>query len=342
MTETKELAVITKKLAYFSRQAIPLHEAIDNIEGDIKNKKLRNNFDKLSLLLKSGKSLSESLDASPSIYPVHIKKIIQAGEEKGEVPETLEQISSYLVDEEILGASVCSRGIIMPAVLYLNIFTALIILMSFLLFPTFVELFDGMNLALPLPTRMVIAVTRFLHIPGLLAVIILLLAALDICVFLLNPVENSLFYSLPVTGSLLKKYYSFQIASTGGMMLEKGVSPEEVFLQLSKGITMAPVKKSLNSIYEKLKSGEKFSTIFEVPKFFTPIFCFIMAKGETDGKLPEAMNKAACIFKEDLLKLEIKDITQPGPVFVIVMGGIVGFVVISVFIPIYQVLGNIR
>jgi len=342
MTETQELAVITKKLAYFSRQAVPLHEVINNIHGDIKNKKLRNDFDKLSLLLKSGKSLSEALDVSPSIYPVHIKKIIQVGEEKGEVSETLEQISSYLVDEEMLGSSVCGRGIIMPAVLYLNIFTSLIILMSFFIFPTFVELFEGVNLALPLPTRMLMTLTRFLHIPGLLAVIILLLFTVDICVFFLNPVKNSLLYNLPVTGSLLKKYYSFQIASTGSMMLEKGVSPEEVFLHLSKGITMAPVKKSLNSIYEKLKSGEKFSTIFEVPKFFPDIFCFIMAKGESDGRLPEAMKSAASIFKEDLLKLEMKDITQPGPVFVLIMGGIIGFIILSVFIPLYQLVGSIR
>ena len=342
MNETKELAVITKKLACFSRQAIPLHEAINNIEGDIKNKKLRDNFDKLSLVLKSGKSLSDALDDSPPIYPVHIKKIIQGGEKKGEIAETLEQISSYLVDEEILGASVCGRGIIMPVVLYLNIFTALLILIVFFILPTFVELFEGINLVLPLPTRMIMALTVFLHIPGILPAIIVLLLAVDTCVFLLNPVKNSLLYNLPVTGSLLKKYYSFQIASTGGMMLEKGISPEEAFLHLSRGITMGPVKKSLNTIYEQLKSGDKLHTIFEVPKFFPDIFCFIMAKGERDGNLPEAMNKGACIFKEDLLKLEIKDITQPGPVFVIIMGSIAGFIVISLFMPLYQVMGTIR
>ncbi len=341
MTETKELAVITKKLAYFSRHSIPLYEAINNIERDIKNKKLRNDFNKVSLLIKSGKSLSEALDASHDLYPEHIKKIIQAGEEKGEISETLEQVSSYLIDEEILGSTVCGRGIIMPAVLYLNICTALILLMSFFIFPTFLELFDDINIILPLPTRIVMAVTGFLHIPGIMPAIILLLLTVDICVFLLNPVKNSLLYSLPVTGPLLKKYYSFQIASAGGMMLEKGVSPEEVFLHLSKGITMKPVKKSLNTIYEQLKSGEKLYTIFEVPKFFPDLFCFIMAKGESDGKLAEAMNKGACIFKEDLLKLEIKDITQPGPVFAIIMGFIVGFIVISVFMPLYQVIGTI-
>ncbi|HPZ08520.1 MAG TPA: type II secretion system F family protein [Candidatus Eremiobacteraeota bacterium] len=344
MNKTEELASITGRLAYFSNQGIPLYEIINHIKGDIKNNFLKNAFDKLSVLLRGGKSLSKALDSSPSIYPGYIKKIIEKGEEKGNLSEKLQEITSFMTEEEKLESSICKKGVIIPLIIYTNSVAALFLFMIFIILPTCVELFEGMDLCLPLPTRILIGITKVCRNPcyligpaGLLFIIILNLWAL-----FSNPIRSSITYYIPIIGDIVRKYYTYKIASRGSLLLKAGLSVEEVFLELSRGIDMGHAKRALAYISKRLKEGEKLATIFEVPQFFPPTFSLIMVRGEKEGKLEKFMRGAGDMYKEELIRLQPKDLMQPGHVFTVIFGFIMGFIIISVFLPMYQLIGCIK
>lgn len=340
MYYSEEVKEFTKKLAFFPEEGKSLSGIINNIKNDTKNRRLKNSLDIISMELEKGKTFSESLDKTEELYPSHIKKIIRGGEDKKEnLAETMKKIFRAMEKESRISDSI--KNFLVPMIIQFDIFTVILIfLFSYVLSP-FKSIFDDMNLTLPLLTGMLLSViTLFLNYL-FLGIYILLILILNISIFRSNPLKSSFLYYMPVTGQIIKNYYIFHISWTGEILAGAGLTLRETLEEIEKGISFVPVKNSLNYIIEGLKKGEKLPSLIERGKFFPPVFSRLILKGEYEENLEKAMYAASVAYKPEKPLLGQRE-NRYDMISVILVGCIIGFVILAVFMPLYQMLSLIK
>jgi len=343
LSNTRELVDFTRKLAYFTGKGLPLHETINNIKNDMKDRDLKNSADKLSSLIEAKKSFSKALESVTSIYPSHIRKIIQLGEEKGKLPETLEQISVFIEQEERTKNNIKSDYII-PVTLNLIFLFCIFVFLFLFIMPYYRNIFTGMNITLPLLTRLAISISHICTSPVFLMLYGVLLLLIVSPVFFGDPLKSGFIYNyIPLLGRKLQDYYTFHIAWTASMLLERGLSPDEAFDEIYRGIDMKPVKESLRYMVEGLKQNRNFSTIFERKGLFPGIFCWLAIKGENREDLHMFLKRAVNIYyKEENRPVETSDYREYGGVITLCTVLLMGFIVLALILPMYQLIGSIR
>ncbi len=341
MSNTKDLAGFTKKLAYFTLKGLPLHEAVNNIKDDIKDRDLKDSLDKLVSLLEAKKSLSKALESVPSLYPSHIRKIIQLGEEKGKLPETLKEISLSIAQEERI-ERIIKGDYIIPVTSNLILFFCLSAFLCFFIMPSFESVFGGMDISLPLPTRFVLFFSHICVSPLFLILYGMALLLIAVTLFFRDPLKSGFIYYLPLLGRKLQDYYTFHVAWTASMLLEGGLTPDEAFEEIYRGIDMKPVKSRLAYMSEELKKNRNFSAIFEKKGLFPGIFCWLLIKGENSEGLHMFIERAVNIYKAESRPLETSDYREYGGLIALFTVMVAGFIVLSFFLPLYQVIGTIK
>ena len=333
-----DIVLFTRQLADLVEAGLPLDRALTVLIRQTDSAGLRDRLVRIQEEVRAGRPLSEALAFYPREFPRLYVNMVHAGEATGRLAEVLERLAGYLEREIMRRAQVVS-ALTYPAVLILVAVSAVTFLLMFVV-PRLAPVFDELGQALPLPTVILLGVTQFIIrfwwqlAVGLAAVVFGLRQALSTPAG--REVWDAAKLRLPLFGRLLGRIVASRFVRSLGTMLTGGVpilGSLEIARDAVGNVTAARV---VDRVRDSIRQGEGLAEAMERTEFFLPVVVHMAAVGEETGKLPAMLIRTA-----DSLDFEIDGqirrlVTLIEPLIVLLMGGFVGFIVLSILLPIFE------
>lgn len=324
---------------------LSLSRALNVIERQTKNLKLRNIYKNLNQNISAGKTFYESLAAEPKIFSTLFVSMVKAGEEGGNLAESLKHLGlqmekTYLIQKKVKGAMIYP-GVILTVMILIGV------LMMIVVVPNLAKTFAELNTTLPLSTRIIIGISNFAanHYIFLLLIVAAIITSVIIFArsFIGRRAIDFLVLRIPVVGTIVKESNAARTARTLSSLLSSGVDLVTTVHITGEVLQNSYYKKVLERTEKIVEKGEPLSTIFEQEEKLYPIFVGEMISvGEETGKLA-SMLMGVATFYENEVEQKTKDMsTIIEPFLMVIIGAAVGFFAVSMIAPLYSVMNNIK
>ena len=334
----KEKAVFTHQLATLLKAGMKITAALKTLSKQTRNKRLKTVISQIHDDIEQSSSLSEAMARHSKIFSRVYTAIIEAAEQSGALSQTLSVLSSQLKSQ----ASVSSRiksALVYP--IFLLAVSALVvgILMTFVI-PKFIELFVNANQKLPVPTKILIGVSETMKGSWWVVAMVIVAAICAITTALKNRrfkmFFDSLLLNLPIAGTLNKKLQLARFARTLGSLLNGGVRILTA-IQTTKGTTNnIAFADDIARLEQKILKGSTMAEAMASQKYFSEIASNMVAVGEETGTLDEMLLELADMYDNESESAIASMTTLLGPLMIVVLGLIIGFVVLAILMPIFE------
>lgn len=335
---TNALVVFTRQLSTLIAAGLPLVKALRTLSDQLEAGALKDVIQNLANEVESGTRFSEALSRFPNIFPGFYINMIKAGELGGMLDGILKRLSEFLDKSQKLREKVKS-ALMYPAFVMMVAVLILIMLMVFVI-PTFTNMFSEMGEALPLPTKILIAtsdiIRRFWYLIPLLPV-----AIIAFCKFLVKSanrrfVIDRMKLHVPVVGLLVQQISVARFTRTLGTLLSSGVPILSALETVKDIVGNEFVSRAVLQIRDSIKEGESVSKPMEASKAFPALVVKMINIGEETGQLDKMLIQIADNFEEEV-DVAINGLTSLlEPMLIVAMGLVVGFIVVSMFMPLFS------
>jgi type IV pilus assembly protein PilC len=339
----KNLAVFTRQFSVMIDAGLPLVQCLDILGGQEEDK----NFAKVILDtrsdVESGSSLADAMKKHPKTFDPLFTNMIAAGEAGGILDTILKRLAVYIEKNVKLVGQVKSAMIYPIAVIVIAAVIVTIILWKVI--PTFAGLFAGLGAELPLPTRVVIwlsnATVRFMPF------IVVGLAAMVFAIRQYYSTNNgrhtidALLLRLPVLGLILRKIAVARFCRTLSTLISSGVPILDGLEITAKTSGNAIVEDAIMATRKSIERGETVSGPLKETKVFPPMLTQMIGVGEATGALDTMLAKIADFYEEEVDTAVAGLLTLLEPVMIAVLGGIVGGIVIAMYLPIFSLISKL-
>jgi len=334
-----DIVIITRQLADMTAARLPMFRSLTVLVEQTSNPGVRDLVETIRGDVQEGRPLSEALGRHPRYFHDLYVNMVRAGEASGHIDAILLRLADFLEKSQRRRSQVVS-ALMYPAVLITVAFAAVAFIIGYLI-PKLSALFAELEQALPLITQ--ILLTSAGVISKIWWLLIILLAALISALrwYARTPggreAVDLLALRMPLLGPMWHKMAVSRLARTLGTMLAGGV-PILTAIEISgNAIANRPMTRATEIVREEVRQGARLSGSLERAGVFPPLLVHMAAVGEETGQLPEMMIRVA-----DSLDFEVDSTlgrltTLLEPFIIIVMGVIVGFIVLAVLLPIFQI-----
>jgi len=339
----KDLTPFTRQLATLLAAGLPLVQALDTIQEQADDQSFRQILALVKDEVTSGEALAEVMADHKDLFPDDYVHLVRAGEVSGSLEPVLERLADSLEQRQARRAKVVSA--LTYPVFMIFIGTVVIIFLLSVIIPTMTGLFDELGAALPWPTRVLLAVSGFIRdFWWLLALI--LIGLIVLAVRLLRSEDRyrrieSLAFRLPVVGPLFQKLLVAQAFRSLALMLAGGVPLTAALEVAAKGLGRSNFGLALNTAAQKIHQGRSLTEGLGEGRLFPPLARRMIAVGESGGALEEMMARVATAYEEETERVMAALTSLVEPVIIVAMGAIVGFMVLAVLLPIFNLSGLI-
>lgn len=335
----KTLILFTKNLSILLKSGSTLTDSLDVLTQQAKGgfKKI---LEKIDAETESGVSFYDALQQHPKLFDNIYVNIVKIGEESG----TLEQNVAYLASQ--LGKNYALKKQIISAMLYpIIIFSGTIVLgagMAIFVLPKISGMFKSFNTKLPLSTRGLIALSDFLQAHGILSAILavgLLIILLTIPrLKLVKPFTHRVLLRIPIVSSISRNINLTMFYRSLSILLRSGVTIDKGIKICSTTLRNHTYSAFLTNAYTNIKSGESlYGVLKTTPHLFPATDCQIINVGEESGTLSDSLAYTAEIHEDDLNDITKNLTTIMEPVLFIIIGLMVGTLALSIIAPIYSI-----
>jgi type IV pilus assembly protein PilC len=296
--------------------------------------------------VEGGSTLAAALGKFPKVFSPLFVNMVRAGELGGILDDVLNRLATFLEKDFNLKKKVKS-AMTYPAVILVMAVLIVLFLVVFIM-PTFVELFNGMQMTLPVPTKILIAFTNGARNPYVVVPVIVL----SIIAFILfnrytstqvgRRQYDAFKLKLPVFGMLIRKVAISRFCRTLGTLLQSGVPIMQALEIVGKASGNEVIAETVNKVRESVREGESIAVPLQLSGLFPPLVTQMVAVGEETGNLDGMLSKISDFYDTEVEYMLASLTSLLEPILILVMGFIVGFIVVSVFLPLYQIIGNIK
>lgn len=335
----KDVIFFTTQMAVMIETGVPLSDALECVAEQTTDPTFRAILRDVSLQVQAGGEFSTALRKYPKVFPPVMTALLRASEMSGTMAIMLERISAYMAKEAATIRQ--AKGAMMyPVFMMFMAIGVTIFLLGFVL-PKFATIYESREATLPSPTRILMAISGALtgYWPYWIGGIVTIVAAIVIAG---RTVAGRRFFdwlklSLPLVGRLYNQLYITRACRTMGTMVTAGVSMLDMIGIIQKVTDNAFYNDLWNEVDERLRQGSQLSE----PLFASPLIPRSIAQmiysGEKSGQLGKVLNRVA-EFTEAEFDQTVKTVTgMIEPIMVAVMGSLIGFVAISLLLPIFSV-----
>ena len=340
----KDLLDFTYMLKLVVNSGIPILTGIKDLMKGHSNKKITFAANAIYQGLDSGLSLSEVMDSQPHIFPPYYIHMIKAGEASGTLDSSLEFLMNYLSWQIEFSKTV--RGALSYPITILTIMGAMTVIIFTVVFPKMLKLLTGLGAELPLPTKIMVAMSGFVrsYFPILAAVVILLLIAYQF--FKRTPngrrfIDQTTLH-LPVIGNLVRKINLSRYFKIIATLHAAGLNVERTFVIGAEVISNTVLSEKLRTIPAALVTGESISDAMRRTGYIQDLVVDMVGIAEKTGKLDDALHRASDILDKEIPETIKKLVALIEPLTMVLLGALVLLLLLSIFLPIYKVVGNIR
>ena len=334
----KHVLAMTEQLLTLQEAGLPLDRALHITLGSIQHVYFRRVMQNVLIEVQKGQTLADAFSRTPQVFPRLYVNMIRAGEEGGILPIVMKRLVEFYTRSLEFRSFLISSSIY-PALLFVFGVCALLGLTVFVL-PKFGQIFADMNQTLPTPAAVLIGGGDFLREYGIYILGIMALLVLGFIKLLENATWRerwqNLLFRLPLLGSLLLKIKLATVCRTWGTLLASGVpilTGMRIVRELSDNI---PLVKALDRLVTAVQEGRGVSAPVLADPFFPRLLGQLATVGEESGSLDKMLIKVADQYEKEIEKATRNLVALFEPAMILVMGGLIGMVVVSMLVAIFS------
>lgn len=334
-----EITIFSRQLASLIRSGVPILKALNIIAEQSENVSFRDMLKNIAAQVEEGKSLSRALETHPAFFSAFYLALVRAGEESGMLQEVLERIAGYRQKQEEMLSKI--RAAMAYPILMACVGIATVVFMLVFVLPKLSTIFAGMGEALPVPTQVVISISEFLKKKGLYAlggiVAFSLLVSKTSTLQAHRRIRSVLALHTPLVSRFLRVSELARFCRTLEVMVRSGIPILRAIATSIPILSNEIIKAELARSAVELEQGSGFAASLKKSKVFPPFMTSLIAVGEESGRLEGALNEVAESYEHECDEA-IKIMTALlEPAMILVMGLVVGFLVMAMLLPVFQI-----
>jgi type II secretory pathway component PulF len=340
----QELATFTQQLANLLQSGMPLTVALNSMTH-LESKGIPAEVTRgLKQEVTEGKGLSDAMAKQPQIFSDLYINMVRAGESSGSLVEVLRRMATHFQQFAEVQAKLTS-ALIYPAMVICG-GILLIAFFMFVMMPQFTTIFSGFDIELPLPTRILIGFSHFLIGYWWLLGLVIIVALILFFRFKASAAGGRMLdewkMKAPVIGKVVKLNLFGQFSRTLGTLLQNGV-PVLTALKITEQVMPNRlIKEAVAKTREAVTDGKTLAQPLAQSKLFPQLMVDLVRIGEETGDVPGSLNNLADTYEGELT-ISLRLMTQLiEPVLIVVMGGVVGFLLLSIFLPLFKLISSIH
>ena len=340
----RDLVTFCIHMRYITRAGIPLLEGLRDLRDSMEKPGFRDVLTALLEDLEGGKVLSQALAAHPAGFGAVFVHSVRAGEQTGLLDAVFDRLAESLkLQEEV--ASKAKRLMIYPAMVLTVVGAAIIFLLVYLV-PQVLSLVETMGVVLPLPTLILMAISNALRSYWLVFLLLILIPAIGLPLWVRQSEAGREWWDrtqlrLPIIGPVVQKIALSRFTSTLAMMYRSGVT---VLDALRAGEMVAGnrvIAGGIRRAAQQIADGRGLSESFQSVALFPPLVLRMLRVGETTGALDEALDNVTYFYNREVLDSIENGLRVLEPLLTAILGLLLGGILVSVLLPIYDLIGNL-
>lgn len=337
----KSISIFARQFSTMIDAGVSLVKCLDVLSQQTEDEKLRGILREVRQSVEDGSTLANAFNKHKQVFGELFINLVHAGEVGGVLDEVMQRLAFFFESEQKIRSKVKS-AMTYPAVILFIAVAVVIFLVAFVL-PTFVTMFEGMDVTLPAPTRMLLWISASLRSYWYLFIVGAIIFVVSFSRFISTPTGKNLLdrfiLKLPVFGMLIRKIAISRFSRTLSTLLSSGVPVLQALDVVARAAGNNVVAEAILKARASIREGESIATPLGETEIFPPMVTQMISVGEETGNLDTMLGKIA-----DFYDLEIE--TTVGaltsllePLLMVAMGFIVGFIVISMFLPLFNLVG---
>ncbi|MDP2696475.1 MAG: type II secretion system F family protein, partial [bacterium] len=339
---TKDKILFTRQLATLVKAGLPITQALNTAVDQVSSKKFKEILLKIKASVEGGSSLSKAFGAYPQVFNNVYVSMVAAGETSGKLEEALLRLADQLEKEAEIRSKI--RGaMVYPAIVLVVIIGVLAFMLGAVL-PQITALYKDFNKALPVFTVVLQAVTTSLFKFWYIYLIILIAAVAGIRAYSKTPngrkTIDNLKIKAPPFNKLMQKLYMARFCRTLSSLINSGIPILEALRLSGDAVNNLIIKESILAVAQEVKSGKALSAMLAKDTNFLPLVHQMIKVGEDSGELGDMLDKVATYYENEVDQIVKNLSTLIEPVLIIVLGVLVGFIILGVLFPVYNLVGT--
>ncbi len=334
----KELALFTRQFATVLEAGLPIIRALDTLAMQQKNPYFREVINDIKRRVEGGSSLSEAMGLYPKVFSDLYVQMVRSGESSGNLDVVLKRLANYLEKIVSIKAKV-KHAMIYPSVIIFVTIAVVSILMIFVI-PKFAELFVEGGQKLPLPTQILIDISR-----NFKYIIVLFFLTIVTVIFLLKYFRrhekgkyqtDKILLHLPIVGELFLKASLSRLTRTLANLIGAGVPLLQAISIAGQTSGNKVIEKAMEEVRLNVSTGQPMADTM----FYTGVFPYMVVEmvrvGELSGNIEEMLTKIADFYEEEVDRMVQTLSTLIEPILIVVLGVVVGAILIALYLPIFK------
>jgi type IV pilus assembly protein PilC len=333
----------TRQFATMIGAGLPMVQCLEVLAEQMESAEFRKIIARIKDDVQAGQTLSEAMSKHKKIFDDLFVNMIKAGEEGGALEIILQRLAVYREKNDALRRKV-KGALIYPAVISV-VATAVTIIMLTYIVPVFAKMFTGLGGELPAPTRMVLSISQFLQSSGLFILVFVIAVVGGYIAYRRTEKgrfnTDQMLLKLPIFGTLIRKSSVARFTRTLGTLLNSGVSILDALDITARTAGNAVVAQAINKAAMSIAEGETITDPLRDTGVFPPMVIQMVSVGEKTGGLPEMLLKIADFYDDEVDAAVAALTSLIEPVVIVVMGAVIGGILIAMYLPMFDIIGQI-
>lgn len=336
----EDRAMFTRQLLTMQQAGVTLLASLYTLEKQTSNPCFKDLIKEISASVEHGASLSEALAKYPAVFSELYVNMVKAGEASGLLEEMLKRLAEF-EEKEIDTAAKIRAAVRYPMLTLVALACAFVVMVNFVV-PRFASIFSQFNKALPLPTRILLAISYIMtHYWFLL--IALLVGSIYGFLRYIHTKDGKLKWDsfclgVPVFGKLISMLIMSRFARTMGVLIRSGLPILQVLDMVARTVDNAKISRAVDAIAINVKEGKGISEPMNTTGLFPPMVVQMVAVGEETGKVDELLTKVSDYYDQQSDYMMRNLATLIEPIFIVILGAMVLLMALAIFLPMWNLI----
>ena len=341
----RELINFCFHLDQLTRSGVAILEGLADLRDSIENPRFREVIAGMIESIEGGQTLSQAMASYPNVFSQVFVNLIRAGESSGQLPEVLSSLTESIKWEDEL-ASHSKKLLMYPAFVATIVLSATFFLMIYMV-PQLKMFVKNMGQVLPMQTQILFFISDVLVNYWALFIIFPIIAIVILQLILRsNPLArfrlDAIKLGMPVVGPILKKIILSRFANTFAMLYAAGIPVLESIRTTQDIVGNQVVQQALRKVEQSIREGQNIASAFHDVGLFPPLVVRMLRVGETTGGLDKALLNVSYFYNRDVKESVERAQALIEPMLTVFMGALLGWIMLSVIGPIYDVISKIK
>jgi len=335
--KTKDLSIFCKQMATLLKAGVPLSSALDILYRQTESKNLKEALGDVYAEVQKGLQISGIMKEHPKVFPEILISMTESGEMTGNLDNVMERMATHFEKEAKIESRIKGAMIYPAAISFVAV--AVVIFLITIVMPTFIGMFEGAGMELPLPTRILLGISNALRTYWYLFIL-----GFGGLVYLFITIINSergryafdrLKFRLPVVKGAMDKIVTSRFARTLGSLLSSGIPLIDSLEMSAKVVGNVITRDKILVVADEVEKGETLGKSLKRNPTFGPMVVSMIEIGEESGNLDDMLDKSADFYERELEDAIDRLLKLLEPLMIVVLGVVIGFIVISMLLPMF-------